>query len=627
MCGLFGSIGFAPDPARIERVAHRGPDGQGWQVFDSPAGPVALGHRRLAIIGLGEAGAQPMADPSGRFHLVFNGEIYNYLELRAELAARGESFAGDSDTEVMLRAIALDGLEATLPKLRGMFAFLLWDERGKRLHAVRDRYGIKPLYVAEGAGGIAFGSEIKQLLGLPGVSARMDLDRVHDFLAWGLADHTERTMFADVRQLRGGEMLTVEAGGATPRGTRRRWYPLRGAAPRLHLTQAEAASRFRALLEEAVRLHLRADVPVGSCLSGGLDSSSIVCLMAGLLGPGADLHTVSAVFAEKRVDERPYMEAVVAATGATPHWVRPRPEDVFRLASDITWHQDEPFGSTSIFAQWCVFRAAREAGIKVMLDGQGADEQLAGYHFGFGWHLAGLARRLRLAELAATMAARARAGARLPDQARQLVFGLLPPALGAWLRRRRAQAPWLATEAFAGQRHAAAPQDAAIAELGLPPVTDIGSWCVAMTHASNLPMLLHWEDRSSMAHGVEARVPFVDHELVEFSLALWSDHKFLRDATKLVLRRAMARVLPEKVASRRDKLGFATPEAEWLRGPLGALAREGVEATLARWPGLIEAGAARRLAAEMTAGRRPADFALWRLVNLGIWGERFAVGT
>ncbi|QYU66904.1 asparagine synthase (glutamine-hydrolyzing) [Leptolyngbya sp. 15MV] len=575
----------------------------------------------LAIIGLGETGAQPMADPSRRFHLIFNGEIYNHVELRAGLAARGERFAGDSDTEVMLRAIALDGLEATLPRLRGMFAFLLWDDHAKRLHAVRDRYGIKPLYFAEGTGGIAFGSEIKQVLGLPGIAPRMNLARVHDFLAWGIADHTDETLFATVKQLRGGEMLTVDAGDAALRPAIRRWYPVRDGSQRLHLGEAEAAERFRALFDEAMRLHLRADVPVGSCLSGGLDSSSIVCTMAGLLGPGADLHSFSAVFAEKRVDERRFMEAVVAKTGATPHWVSPRPEDVFRLAGDITWHQDEPFGSTSIYAQWCVFAAAREAGITVMLDGQGADEQLGGYHHGFGWHLAGLAGRLRFAELARTIAARARQGASVPNQLARLGVALLPHGLATGLRARRAQAPFLASGAFAAMRDAPSPQDLAIAQLGLPPVTDIGSWCLAMTHASNLPMLLHWEDRSSMAHGVEARVPFVDHELVEFSLALWSDHKFLRDETKVVLRRAMAGVLPEQVANRRDKLGFATPEAEWIRGPLGRLAEAGVEATIARMVALLSSAVAALLFAGIASlGGAEVTQAFAAIPALGIAG-------
>lgn len=629
MCGLYGSVGLAPDPRRIDIVAHRGPDGRGWREFAAPSGPVCLGHRRLAIIGLGEEGAQPMADPSGRWHLVFNGEIYNYLELRAELAARGEVFRTATDSEVLLRALAVWGPEAALPRLRGMFAFLLWDEVERRLFAARDRFGIKPLYFAEAGGGIAFGSEIKQLLGLPGVPARMNLARVHDFLLWGIADHGAETMFDGVRQLRGGEWLVVEAGTpGAPRMEVRRWYALRRADDRVALSETEAGERFRTLLESSVRLHLRADVPVGSCLSGGLDSSSIVCLMARELGGRGSLHTVSACFAEKRVDERPFMEAVVAASASTPHWVFPRPEDVFDQAAEITWHQDEPYGGTSIHAQWSVFQAARAAGIKVMLDGQGADEQLAGYHFGFGLHLADLARRFRLAELARTMTQRARDGAPMAGQFARLAAALAPPGLTTRLRRRRAgQAAWLATDAFRPFAGAPSPQDLAVRELGLPAVTDVASWCLAMTHASNLPMLLHWEDRNSMAHSVEARVPFLDHPLVEFSLGLGNSHKFVGADTKRVLRRAMAEMLPPLVRDRRDKLGFATPEAEWLGGRLREAARQGVEGALRRWPGLLAPDATRRLAAGPAGGPPAPHPALWRIISLGIWGERFGVSA
>jgi asparagine synthase (glutamine-hydrolysing) len=216
MCGIYGSIGFAPDQSRIDIVAYRGPDGRGWREFVSPAGPVAMGHRRLAIIDTSDAGLQPMADPSGRFHLVFNGELYNYIELREELRGYGEVFQTETDSEVLLRAYVVWG-EAALDRFRGMFAFLIWDEAKQRLFAARDRFGIKPLYLVTTAHGVAFASEIKQLLGLPGLSGRMNLARIYDYLASGIADHTAETMFEGVMQLRGGECATVEAGDA---GTR-----------------------------------------------------------------------------------------------------------------------------------------------------------------------------------------------------------------------------------------------------------------------------------------------------------------------------------------------------------------------------------------------------------------------
>lgn len=630
MCGLFASVGFEPDPGRIDIVAHRGPDGRGWQVYGSGAGPVALGHRRLAIIDVSDAGLQPMADASGRYHLVFNGEIYNYIELREEMRSKGEVFVSESDSEVLLRAYMRWGAEA-LPRLRGMFAFLIWDDRDKRLFAARDRYGIKPLYLFVNQRGAAFASEIKQLLGLPGLSGRMNIARVHDFLASGIADHTAETMHEGVMQLRGGECAIVDGSGSgSPNVEVRRWYP--ATAGELSLSEGDAAERFRDLLTDSVRLHLRSDVPVGSCLSGGLDSSAIVCLMSGMMDSGAGgskVNTVSACYAEKSVDEKPFMDAVIEQAHTQPHFVFPKAEDVFQRASDITWHQDEPFGSTSIFAQWCVFEEARRAGVKVMLDGQGADEQLSGYHGGFSYYMADLTRRWQFAQLLRTMVERNRYhGTSISEQLRFQLLRLLPPGLISRLRRQHralAEHDWLGTDILREKGNPGTALQLASDELGLPAVSDIRTLCMTLTYGSNLAMLLHWEDRNSMAHSIEARVPFLDHRLVEFSLALGNDHKIVGGDTKRVLRRGMRGILPEAVRERRDKLGFATPEQIWFRGPLRGLVEDGIERTLARYPELMNATGVRALAKEMLDGVRPLDFTLWRVVNLGMWGERFGV--
>ena len=631
MCGIFGSIGFEPDPQRIDVVAHRGPDGRGWETYSSSKGPVALGHRRLAIIDVSDAGLQPMCDASRRYWLVFNGEIYNYIELREEMRAKGEVFVSETDSEVLLRAYMLWGEDA-LPRLRGMFAFLIWDERDKTLFAARDRYGIKPLYLFSTPRGVAFGSEIKQLLGLPGLSGRMNIARVHDFLGSGISDHTSQTMFDGVDQIRGGECALIDASCAGPVAVEvKRWYP--ATAGELKISEAEAAERFRELLTESVRLHLRSDVPVGSCLSGGLDSSSIVCLMAEMMGSGAGggrVNTVSACYAEKSVDEKPFMEAVVKHAHTQPHYIFPKAEDVFQRASDITWHQDEPFGSTSIFAQWCVFEEARRAGVKVMLDGQGADEQLAGYHGCFPYYMADLTRRRQFRELLTTILERHRYhGTSIREQLAHYVVPLLPSRLGNMLRQQHralVHHDWLGSDILKEKGSQTGAFQLAGELLGLPPVTDLRSVCLTMTYGSNLAMLLHWEDRNSMAHSIEARVPFLDHPLVEFDLSLGNDHKIVGGDTKRVLRRGMKSVLPESVRERRDKLGFATPEQIWFRGPLRKLVEDGIEATLARYPGLMNADGVRALAKDMLDGGRTLDFTLWRIVNLGMWGERFGVG-
>jgi asparagine synthase (glutamine-hydrolysing) len=633
MCGIWFSIGFAPDPTRIDMVAHRGPDGRGWKVFNSTAGAVAMGHRRLSIIDLSDAAAQPMSYADGRYWIVYNGEIYNYIELRHELEAIGHCFRTQSDTEVLLAAYAEWG-EGALDRLVGMFALVIWDKRMQVAFAARDRFGIKPLYYFATPDGIAFASEIKQLTGLPGVEARLNIARAYDFLSAGIMEHTAETLFEGIGQLRGGECARLELqrwrlGEELPV---RRWYQILEPGT-LAIDEREAAERFAALLAQSVHLHLRSDVPVGTCLSGGLDSSSIVCLMARELaaeGNGARINTVSACYAEKAVDERPFMEAVVRDAQCLPQWCYPRVDDAFAQAERITWHQDEPYGSTSIFAQWSVFATAREAGIKVMLDGQGADEQLAGYHGGFPYYYWSLIRRRRFAALTRAMIERHRwHGTSLADEAKTFLLPLLPPRLAQRLRRERQvllQHNWLDGDALRPHLGRSA-FETARESIGLPPIRDIGALCVAMTQSSNLTMLLHWEDRNSMAHSIEARVPFLDHRLVELSIALGEHHKMVGGDTKRVLRRAMAGILPESVRRRRDKLGFATPEEIWFRGPLREAVLGGIEQTLAWFPGLLNAAGVRGHAADMLDGRRSLDFSLWRIVNLGIWGRLFGVSA
>jgi asparagine synthase (glutamine-hydrolysing) len=631
MCGIWFSLGFPPHRRHLDAVAHRGPDGAGWQVFASRHGPVALGHRRLSIIDLSQAAAQPMSYADGRYWITYNGEIYNYLELREELASAGCRFRTASDTEVLLAAFARWG-EAALDRLVGMFAFVLWDAVAQSAFAVRDRFAVKPLYFLATPNGIAFASEIKQFLGLPGFTPQLNVARAYDFLSAGIMDHTDETMFAGVRQLRGGECVVIDPQARPLMDTLpvRRWYDVLQPGT-LDIREDEAAERFRELLARSVRLHLRSDVPVGTCLSGGLDSSSIACLMARDLraaGNGARVHSVSACYDVKEVDERPFMEAVVARADAVPHWCYPRGEDAFAAARKLTWHQDEPYGSTSIFAQWSVFAEARQAGLKVMLDGQGADEQLAGYHGSFPYYFAMLLRQRRYAMLLRAMRERRRwHGVSLRDQARTCLAPMLPLKIIERLRRRRqsgGEHSWLNGEAL--QPHLGRSAfETARAQLGAPPVSGIAELCVVLTQASNLAMLLHWEDRNSMAHGIEARVPFLCHRLVEFSIALGDRYKIVGGDTKRVLRRAMADLLPPCVRDRRDKLGFATPEQVWFRGPLRQQVREGVTDTLALYPRLFDRPAVEAHTEAMLDGRRPVDFSLWRLVSLGVWGQVFGV--
>jgi asparagine synthase (glutamine-hydrolysing) len=636
MCGLFASLGFEPDTARIDVIHHRGPDGRGWRVLQTQVGPLALGHRRLAIIDLDQRSLQPMSYADERYWLIFNGEIYNYQEIREELKARGHAFRTESDSEVLLQAYAAWG-EAALAKFLGMFAFIIWDAKEQTLFAARDRFGIKPLFFYNSSRGVAFGSEIKQLLDLPGADTRrMNMQRTWDFLAAGVTDHADDTMFCGIRQLRGGECVSINLSSWKPGAALpvRQYYEI-PTEPGPQMSEQEASERFKELFIDSIRLHLRSDVRVGSCLSGGLDSSSIVAVMDNMLKQGGisdSVHTISACYPNKEVDEKPFMEEVVANTNTTPHYIYPTSANAFDLAEKITWHQDEPYGSTSIYSQYEVFKAARDNHIKVMLDGQGADEQLAGYHGSFYYHAQALLNSNKRAAFAYMVFDRWRKhGLWPPDQVKAAMGARAP----AWANRYARPAPaidpsgngWMSTDLLAASQP---PSGGGFAEVmtrnKLPRVDTIGQLCLVFMKGTSLPMLLRYEDRNSMAHSIEARVPFLDHRLVEFNLSLWDKHKIVGGDTKRVLRSAMRGILPERVRTRHDKLGFATPEQTWFRGPLRQHVIDGVEATLERYPGLLHADETRALRDAALDGRRPLDFTLWRIINLGIWGKVFNIG-
>lgn len=612
-------------------VAHRGPDGRGWRVFDSPAGPVALGHRRLSIIDLDDRAQQPLASADGRYWLVFNGEIYNYIELAAELRAKGARFRTSSDTEVLLKTFEIWGASA-LQRLIGMFAFVIWDDFEKRLFIARDRLGIKPAVYHASSEGFALGSEIKQLLDLPGFSRRINLDRAHNFLEAGLTDHLSSTMFAEASNLGPGRCIALDLntwrpGHALP--ITNYWLPPQPDSA--SMTEAQAAEQFRELFFESIRLHMRADVRLGACLSGGLDSSSIVSSIARSGNKERDrLQTVSAVFPGASVDETRSIERVLEQTHDAGSFLTLDPEDVFTDSTTIIRAQDEPYGSTSIHAQYHVFKAARDLGLKVMLDGQGADEILGGYHGCFHYHYRLLIRQLRIVELFATLRERrawhglsyreqmADLTKRLPFPLRQLLRpreSYLPPARG-----------WMESELLTQHAPGAGGVVAqALHPEGLSTPRSLGDYCVALTRSTHLPMLLRYGDRNSMAHSIEARVPFLDHRLVEFALRLGSQHKIVGGDTKRVLRRAMSEILPPAILERRDKIGFATPEELWFKGPLRAKVEAGIEDTLALYPDLLRADETRKFAREMLNGRRRFDFSLWRIVVFGIWGREFSM--
>ncbi len=605
-------------------VRHRGPDNLACAAL--LGGVVHVGHTRLSIIDISHEADQPMCLESGGLWILYNGEVYNYIELRAELESLGHTFRTGSDTEVVLVAYKEWGADC-LKRFNGMFAFTIIDTQRKRLFAARDRLGVKPLYYYHMPGRLfCIASEIKQFTALPSFRAQVNPQRVYDYLAHGMLDHTPETMFRGVFQLRGGQHMEAgldpgDAAFAQPRI--QTWWTLPVHPQDLSISREEAAGRFQDLLEDSVRLRLRSDVPVGSCLSGGLDSSSIVCLVNRVLGAEKSSEiqkTFSSCFDDVRYDERTYIEEVIAQAGIESHYTFPDPEALFSTLDDITWHQDEPFGSMSIFAQWQVFKLARAHGVKVMLDGQGADELLGGYH-GFFWAwMAGLLRRREIGSmLGAFRAIRDRHGYHLRDALVNLGYIFSPGwirAAGRSLMGRPDTPEWI--------------RPGIIREYGLDPCAAIPQPSSSVRDLSreqllntNLPALLHYEDRNSMAHSIEARIPFLDYRLVEFAYSLPDEFKTRDGQTKKVLREAIRDIVPERIRRRQDKMGFVTPEEQWMRhthnADFQAILRENI-GFLGPW---IDRSRLEDRFRSITQGSRAFDWSIWRAINAGIWARQF----
>lgn len=542
MCGIAGQYcfdGAPPDEkllaAMSERIAHRGPDGQGMYVH----GSIGLAHRRLAIIDLSEDAHQPMANEDGSLWLVFNGEIYNFIELRDELRQKGHTFRSKSDSEVILHAYEEWETEC-LTRFNGMWAFALWDERKQQLFCARDRFGIKPFYYTEVQGSFLFASEIKALLTHPEAGRIPDDGMLRTYLGWGVLDHTGGTMFKGISQLRPAHAMVVKIGG---RPKPFRYWDLKvNPAISSEIPGGTATARLRELLKDATRIHLRSDVAVGTCLSGGIDSSALTMLINGIIrdkapgSVGTRQKTFSAVFADKRFDESRYIDEVVRVSGADAYRTEPSPERVWDDMQKVLYMQDEPFGSLSIYAQYCVMRLAAER-VKVVLDGQGADELLAGY-LAYEWsYILGLFNSLHwYTAFCEKIGALRHHRGFFTDAVRQIVTRAT--------RRRLLIGEIPAVLRYGGR----------LDEVLYREVT-----------ATNLPALLHYEDRNSMAFSIESRVPYLDVRLAEYLASLPLGLKIRRGVTKVALRTAIKGLVPELVRCRMDKMGFVTPEELWMK--------------------------------------------------------------
>lgn len=555
------------DEALVRRMtadlAHRGPDDAGFFAD----GPIALGHRRLAIIDLSSAGHQPMPGPDGSLWLVYNGEIYNYLDLRADLQKKGHSFQSNSDTEIILHAFQEYGPDC-LTHFNGMFAFALWDSRRQRLFLARDRFGIKPLYYYQDASRLIFASEIKPILvALAGVP-RPNSQLIYDFLTTGALDHTDDTFFAGIHKLPPAHYALIQADGHPQ--IQRYWdFEVNSEVVNLPAPQvAQRSEAFFDLLTDSVRLQLVSDVPVGSCLSGGLDSSTIVSIISRLIqahqanAVGPRQQTFSACYPHTSVDEQPHIDRMVAWSGALSHKVFPTAPQFLADLPLLIRHQEEPFGSTSIFAQWSVMRQARDQGVIVLLDGQGADEQLLGYRKFYAFYLSALLRQGRPG-LAFREAFR-HFGSWSVLKTLQVRRGL------RYLQHRRLGSTAFAQEVL--QPDFIRPFQNHRLDLGMS--GGLAARIKADTTRFSLPVLLRYEDKNSMAFSRESRVPFLDHRLVEFVADQPLNLKLQDGWTKYLLRRGAQGKVPAEILTRKDKLGFATPEDNWFRQHLAVETRQ-----------------------------------------------------
>lgn len=611
MCGIAGIVGFdgRRNTPRVERMVHtqrhRGPDDQGvWT-----EGPVTLGHARLSIVDLTSAGHQPMLSHNGRLAIVFNGEIYNFRELRAQLATEGARFISDTDTEVILAAYRRWGRDC-LNRFNGMWAFAIWDADRRILFCSRDRLGIKPFYFHVSRNGtFAFASEIKAIAAVESLGP--DHGHIARFLRTSLMDDTERTCFIGVRQLAAGCWLEVAVDADTIRvGTPTAYWAFDPILAAERYDFEHPVETLRELLRDSVNLRLRADVPVGTCLSGGLDSSTIVALASAQLSE--PVRTFSSIYPNPGYDESTYVNTVNQAFGTIAKAVTARPGRLRDILPRIAYHQDQPCAAPGVFSQWHVMEMAA-GNVTVLLDGQGADELLGGYipyYFDYVRSLAQAARRrpspATIAQLAwaAVWAAR-RMGVRT-------VRGMLTA-------RGTRQRPEVRREYLNENLPEGAAVPRPVRVLGDP----LADRLIRDTFVVSLPALLRYEDRNSMAFSLEARTPFLDYRIVEFALALPVADRIHGPWTKYVLRRAVDGLLPAEVTWRRDKLGYPTPLAEWLRGEFRRDAEEIIFSPALAARGIFDERVVRTMWAEHLAGHADHSRTVWRWLSLEQWFESF----
>lgn len=584
MCGfvlVLGSGAHAPEAGQIERmaelIAHRGPDDQG-QFHEHG---IRIAFRRLAILDLASSGHQPMVSADGRHVIVFNGAIYNFIELRAELAALGHAFRSSGDTEVLLTAYRQWGADC-LRRLNGMFAFAIYDRHTRKLFAARDRFGIKPLFWFHDERGLVLTSEIKTIRDSGYAELKLNGQSIASFLLDDRLDATEQTFYTGVTRAPAGHYLETD-GARTP--VWQRYWNIDEAAEALPAPE-DPVAQFRELFDDAVRIRMRSDVPVAVLLSGGLDSTSIISSMAAQRRDSGAAAVLGALcYQDPGFDEKPLIAETLRQTGATPWVLESGPEQFWDSLDKHLWHQDEPVHSFTSVVIYELMRLARQRGVRVVLNGQGADEVLGGYPVYFKTHWSELARSHPWAahrEVTAFARQHGVSAARLHLTVARACIARLKQHLPGYTKlaaaRRRARAwhdPWVSEEVKRNWRPPEEPR--------FDTLQDALRWSV---ERAALPLYLRVEDRNAMAHGIEARLPFLDYRLVALAFRLGSRWKLREGYSKSILRTAMSGRIPEAVRTQVRKFGFPTSSERWFRDNFYGRCRDLVESRAFRESGL-----------------------------------------
>lgn len=640
MCGILGIISDRPDPELMDGVRrsaamlrHRGPDDEGILALGAPCPEfngatnvpahlrmsyegkaVILAHRRLSIIDLSAAARQPMQLGQSGIFVVFNGEIYNYRELRDELQTSGARFTTSSDTEVLLAAYQAWGVNC-VRRFTGMFAFCILDVPRRKVFLARDPFGIKPLFYTENSGTFAFASEIPALLELSGAPRKANAARVNALLTEGVADYGAETFFDRIQQIPPAHCLEVDLSGSRTQSTPVRYWDL-ACERKEDISFREAATRLRELFVESVSLHLRSDVPLAIALSGGVDSSSVMMAARHIAGCRADLHSFSYIAEDPAISEETWIDDANRAARAASHKVRFGGEDMTSDFETLVALQGEPFGGAVTYAQWKVFQGCQRAGIRVLLEGQGADELLAGYPVFQSHQLTSLLSQRR--PIAALRLIRDGNGS-LREKAAVLRNALSKVRKGGVPNASRTAFPWI-DERRLPDAHAADDLTGGSRRFLLRDAL------YRSLFRTKLPAFLRWGDRSAMSCSVENRVPFLTTTMAEFLFSLPDEYLLALDGTtKAVFREAMRGLVPDSILGRTDKIGFTTPYRRWIRSMRPKVADVLQDLHLIPF---LDHDRIRRDCAGFLAGDDPPAVVvhhLWGLLSTLMWVRKFGV--